>query len=125
MSDRIRPGAVHADADAADNASADTATAHMSRYAIVARSVVEEKKSVTCLFREEPAGETDSGWVITAGESREQIDDDANILLLRLRDVIRLSPGIEPLLHSPPGSAFRRAADGEPFEAKTFRPRDG
>jgi hypothetical protein len=92
----------------------------LRRCAIVTKSVLESGAPVAFLFREEPVGETDSGWVVTGGEDNEHFDDPDNVQLVRLRDLIYLHPGLEGLFGSSVGSAFARASDGKSFLPADF-----
>jgi hypothetical protein len=92
----------------------------LSTCAIVTKSIVEEGKDVVCLFREEPVGETDSGWVVTAGESPDYFDVAENVQLVRLRELLQRHPELGPLFLSPPGSAFKRDGEGGAFVAAQF-----
>jgi hypothetical protein len=97
----------------------------LSKFAMVTSGVMVEGKPVTCLFREPPVGDTDSGWVLTSGESRDQVDDARHIHLVRLRDVMRMHPEVTDLLRrSPVGSAFKRKAGGEFFTVEFCEFRD-
>lgn len=92
----------------------------LSKCAIATRSVVEGNKPVAFLFREEPVGDIDSGWVVTGGEDREHIDDADNVQLVRLRELIHLHPDLDGLFRSPVGSAFARRQDDDDFVAAAF-----
>lgn len=76
------------------------------------RSTVEGCKVGYC-YREEPAGDWDSGWRFTAGdESDEYMDDPNNAGFYKLNSICIDDPDIIPLLNTHAPCAFERDEDG-------------
>lgn len=63
------------------------------------------------MYREEPSDRDDSGWRFFAGTEDEQyVNDPKNVEIYDVNTIANYDPEIIPLLDSPIGSAFERAA---------------
>jgi hypothetical protein len=78
--------------------------------AFVTKSLVEEKKRINFMYREEPDNSQDSGWRFFSGdETQEYVDNASNVLQYTIENVInQIDSGIEGYLNSEAGSAFER-----------------
>ena len=86
------------------------------------RITVEGCKVGYC-YREEPDGDWDSGWRLTAGdESDEYMDDPNNAGIYGLNSICNDDPDIIPLLHTPAPCAFERDENGVFQQIKDWKP---
>ncbi|NCU66893.1 DUF2185 domain-containing protein [Acidovorax sp. 210-6] len=91
------------------------------RYALrcfVTRRVLDDGAPVGYLYREDPDGEDDSGWRITANDEDQAYMDDAdNLAYVSLGVVLNLDDSFVDLLHEAPGAAYARDPDTGAFVA--------
>ncbi len=91
------------------------------RYALrcfVTRRVLDDGAPVGYFYREEPDGEDDSGWRITANDEDQAYMDDAdNLAYVSLGVVLNLDDSFVGLLDEPAGAAFVRDPDTGGFLA--------
>lgn len=77
------------------------------------------------MYREQPEGEDDSGWVFLAGdETQEYLDDQWNFGVYAVNTICNYDPEIIPLIDEPPPSAFERNHESGKFE-RVDPPREG
>ena len=85
-------------------------------YILASNRVAKERKKVGFLYREEPDNTQDSGWRVFSGEEdQDYADDAAHFDLYNASTIVEIDPSIEPLLSSPPFTAFERAENGTGF----------
>lgn len=93
------------------------------RYALrcfVTRRVLDDGCPVGYLYREDPDGEDDSGWRITANDDTEDeayMDNPAHLAYVSLGVVLNLDDAFVDLLDEPAGAAYVRDADTGAFVA--------
>ena len=86
-----------------------------SKTAFVSKLVADGCK-VRFLYREEADNENDSGWRVFRGiESQDYVDDPSNCVLMPLGAIVDRDPELKKIYEAPPGSAFERGQDDEPF----------
>lgn len=94
----------------------------LDQLCMVSRQVLNQKKKVKLLYREEGLGELgidifDSGWRITSGEeSQAYLDNDENLEFVPLREIVENDDSILELLSSPQGSEFEWNEEEGKFE---------
>src|SRR3990167_4310005 len=82
----------------------------------VTRRVLDDGAPVGYLYREDPDGEDDSGWRITANDEDQAYMDDAdNLAYVSLGVVLNLDDSFVDLLHEAPGAAYARDPDTGAF----------
>lgn len=85
-------------------------------YCLAPIVLVEEKKKVRFMYREEPDNSEDSGWRFFSGdETDEYVNNSDNIGLYDVSTVARIDKSIISLLDSPYGKAFEREDASQPF----------
>ena len=73
-------------------------------------------QAVRWTYREEPIGDSDSGWRFFAGdESEEYVNDPANFEIYDVNTIANYDEAIVALLDSPAGSSFEKAEGSEEF----------
>ncbi len=89
-------------------------------YAVVPKAVIQEKRKIKFMYREEPAGGCDSGWRFFSGEeSDEYLNDPDNFGFYELSMVAKIDEDIIPCLSAPVGSIFGRENVHTPFTPGT------
>ena len=79
------------------------ATGHGS--CIASDHITVEGKRVGFMYRQEPGGVGDSGWVLLSGEEPQAYLDDAdNLALYDINTIANCDPSIIPLLSAPIGT---------------------
>ena len=85
-------------------------------YALAPIRLVEGKRKVRYMYREEPDNVQDSGWRFFSGdEDDEYVNDPDNIGLYDVNTIADIDPDIIPYLNHPVGSAFEREDGALPF----------
>ncbi len=85
-------------------------------YCVASDHITVEGKRVGFMYRQEPTGSGDSGWVLLSGEElQEYLDDPNNLALYDVNTIANYDTSIVPLLTAPVGSAFRRDPDDTEF----------
>ena len=96
-------------------------------YVIATRYLVENKRPVMFMYREEAEG-TDSGWRFFAGdEDQAYVDDPENLGIYDIKTILELSPDVEMYLHMPAGTALEREDAADAFDTIhdwTFAPEE-
>ena len=78
--------------------------------------ITVDGEPVGYMYRDEPQGPVDSGWVFMAGtETREYMDDPANAGVYDVNTVANYDPDIIQFLDAPVGSRFSRRPPGSPL----------
>lgn len=78
-------------------------------YCLASDHITIEGKRVGLLYRQEPSGPRDSGWVFLSGEeSQDYLDDASNLALYDVNTIANYDPTVIPLLTAPLGSAYSR-----------------
>ena len=73
------------------------------------------------MYREQPDGDTDSGWRFLAGdESQEYTDEPDNFAIYEVNTICNYDSAIIPLLGAPAGSAFGRISGTDRFEPENL-----
>lgn len=87
-------------------------------YVFATKMLVEGKRKVRFMYREQSDDPNDSGWRFFCGnEDQSYTDDPANIGIYDVNTILEIDDSIMPLLHSPSGAAFEREDENAPFTA--------
>ncbi len=85
-------------------------------YAYAPKILVEERKKVRFMYREEPDNDNDSGWRYFSGdEADEYVNNPDNMAIYDITTIAEIDPTIIPYLDSKYGSAFERENADEDF----------
>lgn len=85
-------------------------------YVLAPKVVVEEKRKIRFMYREEPDNLQDSGWRFFSGdEDQEYVDNPNNIAIYDVNTIIKIDPDVEEFLESNYGVAFERQDTKENF----------
>ena len=94
-------------------------------YVLATKMLVDGKKKVRYMYREEPDNAEDSGWRFFCGEEdNAYIAAPENIGIYDISTVVGLDNGILPYLELPAGTALACGERGY-FKRVDARPRDG
>jgi hypothetical protein len=86
----------------------------LQRGAIVTRYIADGAQPVRFAERLEPRNAGDSGWAFSCGlEDDAYMDDAKNMVIMRLDELVRRAPELEPILDAPVGALYHR--DGDRF----------
>jgi hypothetical protein len=78
-------------------------------YALATKMLVDNKRKVRFMYREEPSNEQDSGWRFFCGdEGQEYTDNPDNIEIYDINTIIAIDKSITPYLKSAKGTALER-----------------
>ena len=87
-------------------------------FAFATKMLVEGRRKVRFMYREQPDDHNDSGWRFFCGdEDQEYADNPANIGIYDINTILEIDDSILPLLWNPSGTAFEREDENAPFEA--------
>lgn len=87
-------------------------------YVIVPKVVVDEKRKIRFMYREEPDNNQDSGWRFFSGdESQEYVENPDNLGVYDVNTIIKIDPDIEEFLDGDIGDAFERNDERDKFSA--------
>ena len=76
---------------------------------IASDHITVEGKRVGFMYRQEPTGAGDSGWVFLSGEeSQDYLDNSNHLALYDVNTIANYDPSIIPLLTASVGSAYGR-----------------
>ena len=90
---------------------------NFSGYVIATKLLVENKRKVRFMYREQPLSEHDSGWRFSCGtETPEYYGDPANSALYNISTIIEIDPSIQPYLNADINTAFGRDSDNDAFQ---------
>lgn len=87
-------------------------------YVFATKMLVEGRRKVRFMYREQPDGSNDSGWRFFCGdEDQEYADNPDNIGIYDINTILEIDDSILPHLDSPFGTAFEREDENTPFKA--------
>lgn len=91
-------------------------------YVFATKMLVEGRRKVRFMYREEPEDPNDSGWRFFCGdEDQEYADNPDNIGIYDINTLLEIDDSILQLLDSPFDTAFEREDENAPFtESKDF-----
>lgn len=85
-------------------------------YVLAPKALVNEKKKVRFMYREDPDNKDDSGWRFFSGdEDQEDVDNPENVGIYDIKTIIAVDPDIVKYLDSPYFSAFEKESPDEDF----------
>lgn len=85
-------------------------------FVFATRMLVEGRKKVRFMYREQSDEPNDSGWRFFCGdEDQEYVDNPDNIGIYDINTILEIDDSILPLLYSPSGSAFEREDENSSF----------
>lgn len=86
-------------------------------FVFATKMLVEGKRKVRFMYREQPDSPDDSGWRFFCGdEDQAYTDNPDNIVICDINTIIESDSSIVLCLNSPVGSAFEREDENAPFE---------
>lgn len=91
-------------------------------YVFATKMLVEGRRKVRFMYREEPEDPNDSGWRFFCGdEDQEYADNPDNIGIYDIATILELDNSVKLFLDSPFGTAFEREDEYAPFtESEDF-----
>lgn len=91
-------------------------------YVIAPKIIVDQKKKIHFMYREEPSNLQDSGWRFFSGEEeQEYVDNPDNLKIYDVNTIIKIDPDIEEFLDSGYGIAYERTDIKQKFAlSKSF-----
>jgi len=85
-------------------------------YVVATKKVINDKRKVCFMYREEPSDQQDSGWRFGCGdETQEYYDDPNNLVICSINAVLGVDPSIKPYLSAKVNSAFERENENDVF----------
>lgn len=85
-------------------------------YVLATKMLVEGKRKVRFMYREQPDNPNDSGWRFFCGdEDQSYVDNPDNICIYDINTILSIDDSIMSLLDSPSGTAFEREDENKPF----------
>ena len=85
-------------------------------YVMATKMLVDNKRKVRFMYREEPSNEQDSGWRFFCGdEDQDSTDNPNNIAIYDINTIISVDESIEPYLKSAKGTALEREDENGVF----------
>lgn len=87
-------------------------------FVFATKMLVEGRRKVRFMYREQPDDPNDSGWRFFCGdEDQEYADNPDNIGIYDINTILEIDDSILPLLCSPSGVAFEREDENMSFVA--------
>lgn len=84
--------------------------------AVVSDQVTVSGRAVGYMYREDPAGDGDSGWRFLSGdETQEYLDDDRHIGVFDVNEIANIDDAIVDYLDAEPGTRLVRIDDTDDF----------
>lgn len=85
-------------------------------FVFATKMLVEDKRKVRFMYREQPDDPNDSGWRFFCGdEDQSYTDDPDNIGIYNISTILEIDDSIMPFLNSAFGTAFEREDENAPF----------
>ena len=87
-------------------------------FVLATKMLVEGRRKVRFMYREQPDNPSDSGWRFFCGnEEQSYVDDPEHIGLYDINTILNIDDSVMPFLGSPFGTAFEREDENAPFAA--------
>jgi len=85
-------------------------------FVIAPKELVEKRKKIRFMYREQPDNMADSGWRFFSGdETDEEVNDPSNIALYDVKTILAIDADVMPYLNRAYYCAFERERTDEPF----------
>jgi len=85
-------------------------------YVMATKMLVDKKRKVRFMYREEPSNKQDSGWRLFCGdEDQDYADNPENIAIYDINTIIAIDKSISPYLKSAIGTALEREDENSIF----------
>lgn len=85
-------------------------------YAMATKMLVDSKRKVRFMYREEPSNNQDSGWRLFCGdENQDYADNPDNIAIYDIDTILAIDKSIKPYLASAVGTALEREDENKAF----------
>ena len=85
-------------------------------YVVATKMLVDNKRKVRFMYREEPSNDQDSGWRFFCGdEDQDYTDNPDNIAIYDVDTIIAIDKSIMPYLNSIKGTALEREDENGVF----------
>ena len=89
-------------------------------YVMATKLLVDNKRKVRFMYREEPSNEQDSGWRFFCGdEDQDYTDNPENIAIYDINTIIAIDKSVTPYLKSAKGTALEREDENYIFTIST------
>ena len=91
-------------------------------YVMATKMLVDKKRKVRFMYREEPSNNQDSGWRFFCGdEDQDYTDNPDNIAIYDINTIIAIDRSITPYLKTAIGTALEREDENGMFTiSKSF-----
>lgn len=91
-------------------------------YALASKNLVENKKKVWFMYREEPDTVGDSGWrFLCDTDTKRDVENSHNIGVYDIETIKKIDPDIAILVEGPIGSVYERNTETGVFAFSTLR----
>ncbi|MDR1802842.1 MAG: DUF2185 domain-containing protein [Treponema sp.] len=85
-------------------------------FVMATKMLVDNKRKVRFMYREEPSNDQDSGWRFFCGdEDQDYTDNPDNIAIYNVNTIIAIDKSIMPYLNSIKGTALEREDENGVF----------
>ena len=85
-------------------------------FVYATKMLVDEKRKVRYMYREEPDDVHDSGWRFFCGdETDEYVNDPDNTKIYDINTILAIDPSIKPYLECKAGMSFMRENENDAF----------
>lgn len=85
-------------------------------FVIATKMLVDQKKKVRYMYREQPSNPQDSGWRFFCGdEDDDYVNDPDNLAIYDINTILLIDKSIQPYLECSFGNAFEREDSNKPF----------
>jgi len=85
-------------------------------YVFATKMLVDGKRKVRFMYREEPTDDNDSGWRFFCGdEDQEYVDNPVNTGIYDIHTILDMDKSISPYLQAAAGAAFEREDENDIF----------
>ena len=89
-------------------------------YVFATKMLVDEKRKVRFMYREEATDDNDSGWRFFCGdEDQEYVENPDNTRIYDIETILNIDKSVSPYLQSAIGVAFERENESDTFRMST------
>ena len=89
-------------------------------YVFATKMLIENKRKVRFMYREEPTDSEDSGWRFFCGdEDQGYVDNPDNTGIYDIQTILSIDKSIQPYLQAATGTAFERENESDMFQMST------
>ena len=89
-------------------------------YVLATKILVENRRKVRFMYREQPDNENDSGWrFFTGDEDQAYVNDPQHIGIYDINTILSIDRSVEKHLNAPVGAALEREDPRDEFVPST------